>query len=96
MQKPLFLVILEQKGQFWTFFCKNDKNGENYQKSALSVKFQKEKVMNSFREKASRSTDIRTNITPKVSNDRWSRDQKCFWVFCVKLDFFSKKRLEHF
>ena len=35
--------------------------------------------MSGFREKALPTdvrTDARTNTTPKVSNDRWSRDQK--------------------
>ena len=32
-EKPLFLGILGQNGQFWTVFGQNGENGENYQKS---------------------------------------------------------------
>ena len=83
-EKPPFFVTLGQKGPFWTVFGQNGQNGqngENYQKSAWNIfpnflnphiKFQK-KVMNGFREKASRTdgrTNGRTNATPKVSNDQ--------------------------
>ena len=32
-EKPPFLVILGQKGRFWTAFGQNDQSGENYQKA---------------------------------------------------------------
>ena len=74
-----------QEGQFWTVFgqmVKIIKSAWNRtffsHLQTLSVKFQK-KVMNSFQEKALRMderTHERTHATPKVSNDRWSRNQK--------------------
>ena len=36
-EKPPFLVILGQKGQFWTVSGQNGQNGENYQKSAWNI-----------------------------------------------------------
>ena len=33
MQKTSILVILGQKGQFWTVFGQNGKTGENFQKA---------------------------------------------------------------
>ena len=64
IQKPPFLVILGQKGPFWTVFHQNGQNGENYKKTLgkffshvqalLTVKFQKQ-VMSGFRENALRT-----------------------------------------
>ena len=36
-EKPHFLGIFGQKGQFWTVFGQNGQNGENYQKSAWNI-----------------------------------------------------------
>ena len=36
-KKPPFLVILGQKGPFWTVFGQNGQNGENFQKSAWNI-----------------------------------------------------------
>ena len=35
MQKPQFLVVLDQKRPFWTAFGQNGQNGENYNKKRL-------------------------------------------------------------
>ena len=37
MQKPPFLGILGQNGQFWTVFGQNGQNGKFFQKSAWKI-----------------------------------------------------------
>ena len=77
-----------QMANFDQFFAKMAKTVKIIKK-ALGIFFSRlqaltnckvsEKVTNGFREKAlctSEQTYGRMNTTPKVSNDRWSRDQK--------------------
>ena len=92
MPKTSILVIFGQKGPFWTVFGQNGQNGENYQKSAWNIFFHLQaltncKVSEKSNERFPRKsvvngrTYVRTNMTPKVSNDHWSRDQKKLKIF---------------
>ena len=75
---------------FWSFLSKKAYVGTFFSHlQALTIYKVPEKVMNGFQEKVSRM-DAWTEVSPKVSNDRWSREQKmtisykkCFYsVLC--------------
>ena len=97
MQKPPFLVILDQNGPFWKFLTKMAKTVKIIKKvlgtffshlQALTVKFQK-KVMSGFREKALR-TDARTHgqmrlLRPKIKIGRKNGQKRPFLAYPLTL-----------
>ena len=70
------LPHIQPNGQFLPVFGQNGQNGENYQKKRLEQVSEKSNERFPRKSVTHERTYARTNTTPKVSNDRWSRDQK--------------------